>query len=151
VRGAEPRCRSCFTRRAPSARLSIDLLVEREGARRWSSTTRTDRLRGDDPAERAAHYEIQRSIYALAAAESLGADEVGSPTCSWSAPTLRRERPHRADMDAGQSRIDGRRRSDQRGEFSPAPEPKHLGLCRGCPALGRPVRPPVRAVLPDVD
>ncbi len=37
---------------------------------------KTDRLGGADPAERAAHYEVQRSIYALAVAEALERAEV---------------------------------------------------------------------------
>ena len=55
---------------------SIDLLVERDGAPPLVVDYKTDRLDGADPAERAAHYEIQRSIYALAVAEALGAAEV---------------------------------------------------------------------------
>ena len=52
---------------------SIDLLVEREGAPPLVVDYKTDRLHGNDPATRAAHYEVQRSIYALAAKESLTA------------------------------------------------------------------------------
>jgi ATP-dependent exoDNAse (exonuclease V) beta subunit len=55
---------------------SIDLLVEREGAPPLVLDYKTDRLEGASPAERAAHYEVQRSIYALAVAEALGAPEV---------------------------------------------------------------------------
>jgi ATP-dependent helicase/nuclease subunit A len=55
---------------------SIDLLVEREGAPPLVVDYKTDRLDGAAPAERAAHYEVQRSIYALAVAEALGAEEV---------------------------------------------------------------------------
>ncbi len=55
---------------------SIDLLVERDGAPPLVIDYKTDRLDGADPAERAGHYEVQRSIYALAVAEALGAPEV---------------------------------------------------------------------------
>jgi ATP-dependent helicase/nuclease subunit A len=55
---------------------SIDLLVEREGAPPLVLDYKTDRLEGASPAERASHYEVQRSIYALAVAEALGAPEV---------------------------------------------------------------------------
>lgn len=55
---------------------SIDLLVEREGAPPIVLDYKTDRLEGASPTERAAHYEVQRSIYALAVSEALGAPEV---------------------------------------------------------------------------
>jgi len=55
---------------------SIDLLVEREGAPPLVLDYKTDRLEGASPADRASHYEVQRSIYALAVAEALGAPEV---------------------------------------------------------------------------
>ena len=55
---------------------SIDLLVEREGAPPLVVDYKTDRLEGAAPAELASRYEVQRSIYALAVAEALGAQEV---------------------------------------------------------------------------
>src|SRR4051794_17908271 len=55
---------------------SIDLLVERDGAPPLVIDYKTDRLGGAGPAERAAKYEVQRSIYALAVAEALGVEEV---------------------------------------------------------------------------
>jgi ATP-dependent helicase/nuclease subunit A len=55
---------------------SIDLLVEREGAPPLVLDYKTDRLEGASPAERASHYEVQRSIYALAVAEAMAAPEV---------------------------------------------------------------------------
>jgi ATP-dependent exoDNAse (exonuclease V) beta subunit len=118
---------------------SIDLLVEREGAPPLVVDYKTDRLRGEDPAARAAHYEIQRSIYALAAAESLGADEVEVAYVFLErADTPARTVLTRADMDAGQARIDAAVEAISAGEFSPAPEPERTwDLCRGCPALGR--------------
>jgi ATP-dependent helicase/nuclease subunit A len=118
---------------------SIDLLVERAGAPPLVVDYKTDRLRGEDPAARAGHYEVQRSIYALAAAESLGAAEVEVAYVFLE----RADAPSRtvltqADMDAGRARIDAAVAQISAGEFSPAPEPERTwDLCRGCPALGR--------------
>jgi hypothetical protein len=118
---------------------SIDLLVEREGAPPLVVDYKTDRLRGEDPTERASHYEIQRSIYALAAAESLGADEVEVAYVFLErADAPARTILTRSEMDAGQARIDAAVEAISAGEFSPAPEPERTwDLCRGCPALGR--------------
>jgi ATP-dependent helicase/nuclease subunit A len=118
---------------------SIDLLVEREGPPPLVVDYKTDRLRGEDPAERAGHYEIQRSIYALAAAESLGADEVEVAYVFLErADVPARTILTRADMDAGQARIDAAVDQISAGDFDPAPEPERTwDLCRGCPALGR--------------
>jgi ATP-dependent helicase/nuclease subunit A len=118
---------------------SIDLLVERDAAPPLVVDYKTDRLRGEDPAARAGHYEVQRSIYALAAAASLGADEVEVAYVFLE----RADAPSRtvltkADMDAGRARIDGAVAQISAGDFSPAPEDERTwDLCRGCPALGR--------------
>jgi ATP-dependent helicase/nuclease subunit A len=118
---------------------SIDLLVERDGAPPLVVDYKTDRLRGEDPAARAAHYEVQRSIYALAAAESLGATEVEVAYVFLE----RTDSPSRTvltatDMAAGRARIDAAVARISAGEFQPAPEPERTwDLCRGCPALGR--------------
>jgi ATP-dependent helicase/nuclease subunit A len=130
---------------------SIDLLVEREAAPPLVVDYKTDRLRGGDPAERAAHYEIQRSIYALAAAESLGADEVEVAYVFLErADTPARTVLTRADMDAGQARIDAAVEAISRGDFEPAPEPERTwDLCRGCPALGRLCSGPPESVAAD--
>ena len=74
--GSGPRCRSCSASASTVLRGSIDLLVEREGAPPLVVDYKTDRLDGADPAEHAARYEIQRTIYALAVAEACGAAEV---------------------------------------------------------------------------
>jgi ATP-dependent exoDNAse (exonuclease V) beta subunit len=118
---------------------SIDLLVERDGAPPLVVDYKTDRLRGEDPASRAAHYEVQRSIYAMAAAESLGASEVEVAYVFLE----RADAPARtiltaADMTAGRARIESAVAAIGAGDFSPAPEPERTwDLCRGCPALGR--------------
>jgi ATP-dependent helicase/nuclease subunit A len=118
---------------------SIDLLVEREGAPPLVVDYKTDRLRDENPAERAGHYEIQRSIYALAAAESLGVDEVEVIYVFLErADAPVRTVLTRAEMDAGKARIDAAVVRISRGDFEPAPEPERTwDLCRGCPALGR--------------
>jgi ATP-dependent helicase/nuclease subunit A len=125
---------------------SIDLLVEREGAPPLVVDYKTDRLRGEDPAARAGHYEVQRSIYALAAAESLGVSEVEVAYVFLE----RADAPVRtiltaADMEAGRARIEAAVAQISAGNFSPAPEPDRTwDLCRGCPALGRLCSGPAR-------
>jgi hypothetical protein len=118
---------------------SIDLLVEREGAPPLVVDYKTDRLRGEDPAARASHYEVQRSIYAMAAAESLGASEVEVAYVFLE----RADSPVRTvlteeAMTAARTRIESAVGAISRGEFEPAPEAERTwDLCRGCPALGR--------------
>jgi len=118
---------------------SIDLLVEREGAPPLVVDYKTDRLRGEDPAARAAHYEIQRSIYASATKESLGAEEVEVAYVFLErADTPVRTVLTATDMAAGLTRIENAVKAIAAGAFSPAPEPDRTwDLCRGCPALGR--------------
>jgi hypothetical protein len=98
---------------------------------------KTDRLNGADPAERAAHYEVQRSIYALAVAEALGVEEVevayvflerpGEPAVSVLGS---------AEMGAARSSLEETIALIGSGEFSvAAPERRDWSLCRGCPAL----------------
>ncbi|HEX5928390.1 MAG TPA: UvrD-helicase domain-containing protein [Solirubrobacterales bacterium] len=118
---------------------SIDLLVEREGAPPLVVDYKTDRLGGEGPAEHAARYETQRTIYALAVAEALGA-----PTVEVAYVFL--ERPEEpapaslgpAEMEAGRERLEATIARIGRGEFPVAPpERRSWDLCRGCPALGR--------------
>jgi hypothetical protein len=118
---------------------SIDLLVERVDAPPLVVDYKTDRLRGEDPATRAAHYEVQRSIYALAAAESLGAEEVEVAYVFLErADTPVRTVLTAAGMATGRARIEAAVGQISRGDFSPAPESERTwDLCRGCPALGR--------------
>jgi ATP-dependent helicase/nuclease subunit A len=116
---------------------SIDLLVERNEGPPLVLDYKTDRLDGADPAERAAHYDVQRSIYALSVAEALGAEEVevayvflerpGEPAVS---------RLGSAGMAAARARLEETIARIGRGEFSVAvPEERDWSLCRGCPAL----------------
>jgi len=55
---------------------SIDLLAEEEGRPPLIVDYKTDRLGEDGPAARAAGYETQRDLYAVAVAEATGADAV---------------------------------------------------------------------------
>jgi ATP-dependent exoDNAse (exonuclease V) beta subunit len=116
---------------------SIDLLVEREGAPPLVLDYKTDRLAGADPAERAAHYGVQRSIYALATAEALGVEKVevayvflerpDEPAVSVLGP---------AEMAAARTSLEETIARIGRGEFPVAsPERRDWSLCRGCPAL----------------
>ena len=116
---------------------SIDLLVEREVAPPLVVDYKTDRLGGAAPAERAARYEVQRSIYALAVAEALGASEV-------EVAYLFLERPDEpalttlgaAEMATARRGLEEAIAQISRGEFPVAPpERRDWSLCRGCPAL----------------
>ncbi|HEV2791329.1 MAG TPA: PD-(D/E)XK nuclease family protein, partial [Solirubrobacterales bacterium] len=116
---------------------SIDLLVEREGAVPLVVDYKTDRLDGDDPAERASHYEVQRSIYALAVAEALGVEEV-------EVAYVFLERPDEpattvlgpAEMAAARAKLEDTIARIKGSEFPVADtEERDWSLCRGCPAL----------------
>ncbi|MGN6256154.1 MAG: UvrD-helicase domain-containing protein [Solirubrobacterales bacterium] len=116
---------------------SIDLLVEREGGPPLVIDYKTDRLGGADPAERAAHYGVQRSVYALAVAEALGVEEVevayvflerpDEPAVSCLGP---------AEMAAARSSLAQTIARIGQGDFPvAAKEERDWSLCRGCPAL----------------
>jgi PD-(D/E)XK nuclease superfamily len=116
---------------------SIDLLVERDGGPPLVIDYKTDRLAGADPAERAAHYGVQRSIYALAVAEALGVEEVevayvflerpAEPAVSVLGPE---------EMAAARDPLEETIARIGRGEFPVADrEERNWSLCRGCPAL----------------
>ncbi len=118
---------------------SIDLLVEREGAPPLVVDYKTDRLGDEGPKDRAAHYETQRTIYALAVAEALGTTEV-------EVAYLFLERPEepalttlgQTEMQTGRERLAATITQIGSGEFPVAPAAQRTwDLCRGCPALGR--------------
>jgi ATP-dependent exoDNAse (exonuclease V) beta subunit len=118
---------------------SIDLLVERDGAPPLVVDYKTDRLDGSSPAEHAAGYAIQRTIYALAVAESRGAAEV-------EVAYVFLERPEEPvvelldgeAMERGRAELTATIALIAAGEFPVAPaERRSWDLCRGCPALGR--------------
>jgi ATP-dependent exoDNAse (exonuclease V) beta subunit len=116
---------------------SIDLLVEREGAPPLVIDYKTDRLAGADPAERAVHYGVQRSVYALAVAEALGAPEVEVAYVFLERP----EEPAVSlltseEMAAARTELEGAIARITEPEFPvAAPEERDWSLCRGCPAL----------------
>ncbi len=118
---------------------SIDLLVEREEEAPLVIDYKTDRLDGSDPEEHAARYETQRTIYALAVADSLQAPEVevayvflerpDEPVTTTLSP---------AEMEAARERLAATITRIGQGDFPVAPpEQRSWSLCRGCPALGR--------------
>jgi len=118
---------------------SIDLLVERDGAPPLVVDYKTDRLDGSAPAERAAKYAAQRTIYALAVAEARDADEVEVAYVFLERP----EEPVIELLD-GETMVHGRAELETAiariaaGEFPVVPvERRSWELCRGCPALGR--------------
>jgi ATP-dependent exoDNAse (exonuclease V) beta subunit len=118
---------------------SIDLLVERDGEPPLVVDYKTDRLGSEAPAERAAHYGIQRAIYALATAQALGAAEVEVAYVFLERPA----EPAISRLDADQMETWRQRLGDSiariaSGEFPVAtPQRRNWALCRGCPALGR--------------
>jgi ATP-dependent exoDNAse (exonuclease V) beta subunit len=129
---------------------SIDLLAERDGARPMVVDYKTDRLDGSDPAERAAGYAIQRSLYALAVAEAQGIPEVevayvflerpDAPQISVFGP---------AEIEAGRERISALVTQIGAGEFPvAAEEERSWALCKGCPALNRLCSGPAPASTP---
>ncbi len=118
---------------------SIDLLVERTDEPPLVIDYKTDRLDGSGPGDHAARYETQRAIYALAAAESLGAAEVEVAYVFLERP----EEPavtrlDSAAIEAGRKRLENAISQIAHGKFPVAPvEQRTWNLCRGCPALGR--------------
>jgi ATP-dependent exoDNAse (exonuclease V) beta subunit len=118
---------------------SIDLLVEREGQPPLVVDYKTDALGGASPAEKAAAYATQRTIYALAVAEAHDATEVDVAYVFLERPedpVLTRLGP--AEMVAGHARLEEMIARIAAGQFPPAePQDRDWGLCRGCPALGR--------------
>jgi ATP-dependent helicase/nuclease subunit A len=116
---------------------SIDLLVEREGKAPLVIDYKTDRLGHDGPAERASHYEVQRSIYALAVAEALGVSEVEVAYVFLERVDEPAVTKLGADaMAAAKEKLEETIGRIGRGEFPvAAPEERDWSLCRGCPAL----------------
>jgi ATP-dependent helicase/nuclease subunit A len=124
---------------ATTLRGSIDLLVEREGAPPLVIDYKTDRLGGAAPAERAAKYATQRTVYALAVAEARDAAAVEVAYAFLERP----EEPVVELLD-GEAMVHGRAELEAKigriaaGEFPVAAvEARSWDLCRGCPALGR--------------
>ena len=127
---------------------SIDLLVERDGAPPLVIDYKTDRLGGSSPAERAAEYATQRTIYALAVAEARDVEQVEVAYVFLERP----EEPAtellgREAMDRGREALAATIARIGAGEFPvAAPEQRGWDLCRGCPALGRLCQGPSDAI-----
>ncbi len=118
---------------------SIDLLVERPDEPPLVVDYKTDRLAGASPAERAARYGVQRSIYALAVAEARDADEVEVAYVFLERPEEPVVEPlDGAAMAHGRAELEATIARIAAGEFTVAPpERRGWDLCRECPALGR--------------
>jgi CRISPR/Cas system-associated exonuclease Cas4 (RecB family) len=125
----------------------IDLLAERADGSALVVDYKTDRLNGASPAERAAHYETQRTIYALAVAEARQADEVEVAYVFLERPQEPQvELLGRDEMERGRERLAATIARIGAGKFPVAPpERRDWELCRGCPALGRLCSGPRRA------
>ncbi|HMJ73755.1 MAG TPA: UvrD-helicase domain-containing protein [Solirubrobacterales bacterium] len=117
---------------------SIDLLVERDGAPPLVIDYKTDRLNASSPAERAAKYATQRTIYALAVAEARDIKEVEVAYVFLDKP----EEPAIELLDGeamrrGREELAATIARIAAGEFPVAAvERRSWELCHGCPALG---------------
>ena len=135
-RGADPARR----RRHRPARLDRPAGRARGGAAAGRRLQDRPPRAAPTPAEHAARYEIQRSIYALAAAEALGVAEVEVAYVFLERPERAGPRPCSAptEMDAPAApRLERAIARIGAGEFPVAPpERRDWALCRGCPALG---------------
>ena len=114
---------------------SIDLLAELPDGRVIVVDYKTDRLRGDEPAQAASRYEVQRDIYALAASSRAGSVEtvyvfLEEP----SAPA--RTRFGAAELESARGRIEALLVELARGDF-PVTDRPHRRLCHDCPARER--------------
>jgi ATP-dependent exoDNAse (exonuclease V) beta subunit len=118
---------------------SIDLLVTRNDMPPLVVDYKTDRLGESTPAEHASRYATQRSIYALAVAESLAVAEVEVAYVFLERPDEPAVELLDAEaMERGRKRLTGLIARIGAGEFPVAPtERRSWDLCRGCPALGR--------------
>jgi len=139
--GAATRAEAPLLLRIAGATLrgSIDLLVEREGEPPLVIDYKTDRLGGSAPAGRAAKYETQRTVYALAVAEARGGEAVEIAYVFLERP----DEPvvellDREAMQRGRERLEATIGRIGDGEFPVAPaQRRDWDLCNGCPALGR--------------
>ena len=131
---------------------SIDLLAEPDADPPTLVDFKTDRLEDVDPLELADRYEVQRLLYAVAAAEATGADAV---RVAW----VFLERPaepvvaslDRPAIDASRGRLEEMVAEVIAGRFEVTAEPT-WDLCRDCPARRRlcsaPASPPGQPAQP---
>ena len=129
-----------------TVRGTIDLLVERPGRPPLLIDYKTDRLNGTSPGEAAERYAIQRSLYAVAAAEGLGAERVDVAYVFLNRPAdpVRRTLGH-GDLRELRAQLEARIGEIADGAFPVTAEPD-WPLCRDCPARARlcpsPASPP---------
>jgi ATP-dependent helicase/nuclease subunit A len=110
----------------------IDLLAEAADGARLVVDYKTDRLDEEEPAERMAHYESQKLIYALAAGGKdfpvrtayVFLERPGEPIVTLLSPE---------EVKAGEQRLAEVAGRIEAGEFEVSSEPG-ARLCRGCPA-----------------
>jgi hypothetical protein len=121
--------------RGTLVRGEIDLLVERPDGSTLVVDYKTDRLEGADPLEAAGRYEVQRDLYALAAAAR------GTPVETAyvflerpDAPATDRLEPE--GLELARSRVEELLGDLASGSFEVTPEP-HAALCHDCPARPR--------------
>ncbi len=139
ARGAcAPRCRSCSRSTAPSC-AARSTCSPSAGRAPLVVDYKTDRLAGTSPPSTPRDYEIQRSIYALAVAESREAEEVEVAYVFLERPDDPQvERLGPAELEAARARLADVVDRIGAGEYPVAPvERRSEQLCRGCPARGR--------------
>ncbi|MGZ5375414.1 MAG: UvrD-helicase domain-containing protein, partial [Solirubrobacterales bacterium] len=113
----------------------IDLLVERPDGSTLVVDYKTDRLDGVDPLEAAGRYEVQRDLYALAAAARGAPVETAYLFLERpDAPATDRFEP--TDLERARSRVEELLGDLASGSFEVTPEP-HAALCHDCPARPR--------------
>jgi ATP-dependent helicase/nuclease subunit A len=125
---------------------TLDLLVQPLDGPPIVIDYKTDRLDGADPAEHAQRYEIQRDLYALAAAEATGAEAVRVVYVYLERPDEPVEfELDRAAVEAARAGIEATVAEIGEGRFEVTATPD-WGLCHDCPARRRlcsaPATPP---------
>jgi hypothetical protein len=124
----------------------MDLLAEPLGEPPTVVDYKTDRLDGTDPGEHAAGYELQRDLYAVAAAQATGSEQVrvayvfleraGEPVI---------EELDAVAIAAARERLEATVAELTEGRFEVTSAPD-WGLCHDCPARRRlcsaPAAPP---------
>jgi ATP-dependent helicase/nuclease subunit A len=123
---------------------SIDLMAEPESGPPTVIDYKTDRLGGASPPERAAGYEVQRMLYALAAAEATGAEAVRVSYVFLerpSEPVLSELGP--AELGEARAALEQRVAGIAAGRFEVTAEPD-WPLCHDCPARRRLCSGPAR-------
>jgi ATP-dependent helicase/nuclease subunit A len=114
---------------------SIDLLFERADGSALVVDYKTDRLRGRDPKRAAERYQVQRDLYALAAAARGSPVETAYVFLEQPGDPVR-EAFDRSALDEARKRIEELLGRLSEGDFEVTPHP-HLALCHDCPARER--------------